>query len=231
MSNEATKTRAIWGPDVMNLLRGQGIDIGCGPDPVLPHVDRFDFEQGDANTITRYVQKQYDFVFSSHTLEHMVDRYAALGEWFALVKPGGHLIVLVPDEDLYEQGHFPSIFNTDHTSTFTIHKSRSWSPASVNVSDLVRSVPGETVSVTLQDHGYDRRLYRHGSTAWGRWLWPLARRVARRYPSAERLVFRTAYRLGAIIDQTASDGRLAQIQFIVRRPSSSRPAGRRSESE
>ncbi|OLE62432.1 MAG: hypothetical protein AUG04_10020 [Deltaproteobacteria bacterium 13_1_20CM_2_69_21] len=99
MSNEATKTRAIWGPDVMNLLRGQGIDIGCGPDPVLPHVDRFDFEQGDANTITRYVQKQYDFVFSSHTLEHMVDRYAALGEWFALVKPGGHLIVLVPDDD------------------------------------------------------------------------------------------------------------------------------------
>src|SRR2546425_2665638 len=110
MSNEATKTRAIWGPDVMNLLRGQGIDIGCGPDPVLPNVDRFDFEQGDANTITRYVQKQYDFVFSSHTLEHMVDPYAALGEWFALVKPGGHLIVLVPDEDLYEQGHFPSIF-------------------------------------------------------------------------------------------------------------------------
>jgi hypothetical protein len=41
---------------------------------VLPHVDRFDVEHGDANTITRYVHEQYDFVFSSHMLEHMVDR-------------------------------------------------------------------------------------------------------------------------------------------------------------
>src|SRR5881628_3805021 len=90
MSYEASKTRAIWGPDVMSLLTGQGLDIGCGPDPILPTVDRFDLEQGDANTITRYVHKQYDFVFSSHTLEHMVDPYAALEEWFALVKPGAN---------------------------------------------------------------------------------------------------------------------------------------------
>ncbi|OLC75068.1 MAG: hypothetical protein AUH72_20950 [Acidobacteria bacterium 13_1_40CM_4_65_8] len=225
MSYEASKTRAIWGPDVMTLLTGQGLDIGCGPDPILPTVDRFDLEQGDANTITRYVHKQYDFVFSSHTLEHMVDPYAALEEWFALVKPGGHLIVLVPDEDLYEQGHFPSIFNTDHKSTFTIHKSQSWSPRSVNVTDLVRSLPAEAVSVTLQDHGYDRRLYRHGSTAWGRWLWRVARRVARRFPAAEEIVLRIAYRCGAVIDQTSSDGRFAQIQVIVRRPASSPPAG------
>jgi SAM-dependent methyltransferase len=219
MSNEASKTRAIWGPDVMSLLTGQGIDIGCGPDPILPHVDRFDFEQGDANAITRYVQKQYDFVFSSHTLEHMADPYAALKEWFTLVKPGGHLIFLVPDEDLYEQGHFPSIFNSDHKSTFTIHKTRSWSPRSVNVIDLVRSIQADVVSVTLQDVGYDRRLYRHGSTAWGRGLWRVAQRLARRFPSIERSVFPVAHRFGGIIDQLAcSDARLAQIQVILRRP-------------
>src|SRR5260221_7032838 len=38
---------------------------------------------------------------------------------------------------LYEQGVFPSRFNGDHKSTFTISKASSWSPVSVNVLDLV----------------------------------------------------------------------------------------------
>jgi SAM-dependent methyltransferase len=219
MTHEATKTRATWGPEVMALLTGTGIDIGCGPDPLFPDIDRFDVEDGDANAITRYVRKQYDFVFSSHTLEHMVDPYAALKEWFALVKPGGHLIFLVPDEDLYEQGHFPSIFNPDHKSTFTISKTRSWSPRSVNVLDLVRSIPAEVVSIALQDQRYDRNLQRHGSTARGRWLWRSVQRVARRFPAIEQPLFRLAFASGAVIDQTAGGGgRLAQIQVILRRP-------------
>jgi SAM-dependent methyltransferase len=220
--NEATKTRARWTPDIHALLSGDGIDIGCGPDPVLPQVDRFDVEHGDANVITRYVHKQYDFVFSSHTLEHMQDPYAALKEWFALVKPGGHLIFLVPDEDLYEQGHAPSIFNPDHKATFTLHKEQSWSPRSVNVLDLVRSVPAQVVSVTLQDHGYDRRLYRHGSPPWGRRLGHLALRVGRRFPALGPRVYPVCHLLGAAIDQSAlPDGRFAQIQVILRRPAES----------
>jgi hypothetical protein len=38
------------------------------------------------------------------------------------------MIVLVPDEDLYEQGHFPSIFNTDHKSTFILRRPSSSRP-------------------------------------------------------------------------------------------------------
>ena len=219
MSYEASKTKRVWPAETLALLTGDGIDIGCGPDPILPQVDRFDQEDGDANVITRYVSKRYDFVFASHALEHMHDPYAALGEWFALLKPGGHLIVLVPDEDLYEQGHFPSIFNPDHKATFTISKACSWSPRSVNVLQLVRAVPAEVVSVTLQDHGYDRRLQRHGSTAWGRWLWGWVARVVRRVPSTEPFVLRAAFACGSVVDQLAcSNGRLAQIQVILRRP-------------
>ena len=47
-----------------------------------------------------------------------------------MLEPGGHLIVTVPDEDLYEQGHFPSDYNRDHKWTFTIHKPKSWSERS-----------------------------------------------------------------------------------------------------
>lgn len=45
-------------------------------------------------------------------------------------------MVVVPDEDLYEQGVFPSTFNADHKWTFTIRKESSWSNRSINVIDL-----------------------------------------------------------------------------------------------
>jgi len=163
MMGETSKTWRIWTDAEKALLTGSGIDIGCGPDPVLPTVRKFDIEDGDANHITRYVHEQFDFVFSSHCLEHMHDPRAALHEWWQLVKPGGHLIFLVPDEDLYEQGVWPSRFNWDHKATFTIYKERSWSPVSINVRDLVGTLPdAELVSLTLQDHGYDHSLLRHG---------------------------------------------------------------------
>ncbi|MBV5346213.1 MAG: methyltransferase domain-containing protein, partial [Rhodoferax sp.] len=74
-----------------------------------------------------------DFVHSSHCLEHMRDVREALKNWIRIVKPGGFLILTVPDEDLYEQGQWPSRFNTDHKWSFTIHKERSTMPSSINV--------------------------------------------------------------------------------------------------
>ena len=52
--------------------------------------------------------RPFDFVFSSHCLEHMQDpvKCPSLRDWWQLVRPGGVLIVIVPDEDLYEQGIF-----------------------------------------------------------------------------------------------------------------------------
>jgi hypothetical protein len=44
----------------------------------------------------------------------MHDPEAALRQWWALVRPGGYLVVVVPHEDLYEQGMWPSAFNSDH---------------------------------------------------------------------------------------------------------------------
>jgi len=162
--NETSKTLTLLGPQEKALLTGQGIDVGCGPDPISPNARRFDVEDGDANEITKYVKEQFDFVYSSHCLEHMKNPRAALLDWWKLVKPGGHLIFMVPDEDLYEQGVFPSRFNSDHKATFTISKAQSWSPVSVNVLDLALSLPNsQLVKLTLQDQGYDRRLIRHGA--------------------------------------------------------------------
>jgi len=221
MATEASKTRAIWGPEIHAYLEGHGIDIGCGPDPVLPTVDRFDLEHGDAGVITRFVQKRYDFVFSSHCLEHLADPKGAILEWFELVKPGGHLIVIVPDEDLYEQGSFPSVFNPDHKWTFTLAKEHSWSARSINVLELVKNlekVGGELTSAVIHDHGLDRSLLMHRPSPRSVRLGRLFRKWANRWPGLELPLLACFRKLGAAIDQTGlTDPRLAQIQFIVKR--------------
>jgi hypothetical protein len=60
------------------------------------------------------------------------------------------MIVTVPDEDLYEQGVFPSTFNGDHKWTFTVNKTRSWSPCSLNVLDLVGELGEDAELVRLE---------------------------------------------------------------------------------
>lgn len=54
-----------------------------------------------------------DAVFSSHLLEHFHDPAAALKEWWRVIKPGGFLVLYLPDEDLYPKvGEFGA--NPDH---------------------------------------------------------------------------------------------------------------------
>lgn len=218
--NEASKTRKVWTAEERRLINGEGIDIGCGPDPITPTVQKFDREHGDANEIDKYIHRSFDFVFSAHCLEHMRDPNTALASWWNLVRPGGHLIMIVPDEDLYEQGYWPSLFNSDHKSTFTISKEQSWSPRSFNVADLVNRLPdSEIVSMKLQDTGYNRRLlkisYPHSiAKALGQTISLLIRLGSRiGVGSIGRFL---AALLRAPVDQT-QNGALAQIQVVVRK--------------
>jgi SAM-dependent methyltransferase len=221
MADESSKTRRLWGDLEASVLRGDGIDIGCGTDPVFPDVTRFDLAQGDANHVGRYFDRQFDFVYASHCLEHMVDPGLAVEEWWGLVKPGGVLFLIVPDEDLYEQGYWPSRFNADHKWTFTIAKHSSWSPVSINLFDLVRKLPGaEILDIRLQDDGYERHLlstgHRVGSAMYlarkaiGRVSYVLLRGLGLDRRSLKRHLIHP-------IDQTCEAGAVAQIQCIVRK--------------
>lgn len=128
---------------------GDGIDIGSGNDPLEQYGEMFpgmrscrswDTEDGDAQDMRGVDDDTYDFVHSSHCLEHMVDPGIALERWISILKPGGHLVCVVPDEDMYEQGVWPSTFNPDHKYSFTMWKKgdSSWAPQSINVLDIVR---------------------------------------------------------------------------------------------
>lgn len=126
---------------------GDGIDIGSGNDPLEQYGEMFpgmrscrswDTEDGDAQYMRSIADGTYDFVHSSHCLEHMDEPAIAFDNWVRILRPGGHLVCLVPDEDLYEQGVWPSTWNPDHKRTLTIWKAKSWSPVSVNILDLMQ---------------------------------------------------------------------------------------------
>ncbi len=130
---------------------GKGIDIGGRPDPLAMYVDVFplmknvkvwDLDDGDAQFMESVQENTYDFVCSSHCLEHLQNPAEGLANWVRIVKPGGYVIITVPDEDLYEQGQFPSTFNAGHQYSFTIFKQKSWCEKSINVLDLIKSVSG-----------------------------------------------------------------------------------------
>ena len=114
---QATKTQSYRSKKFIDTyFKGKIIDIGGGGDPLFENVEVFDLQNGDAQFILRYREKEsYDCVNSSHCLEHMKDVPAALSQWWELVKPGGYMVIVVPHEDLYEQKIWPSLFNQNHT--------------------------------------------------------------------------------------------------------------------
>jgi SAM-dependent methyltransferase len=125
---------------------GRGIDIGAGGDSLAQYlhvfrgiqkIDSWDKPQGDAQYMNGVRDNTYDFVHSSHCLEHMVDPHTALLSWINITKPGGHLIITVPEESLYERNKWPSRFNGDHKHSFTIHKSVTKLPCSISLLTLL----------------------------------------------------------------------------------------------
>ena len=78
------------------------MDIGFGGDSIVPNATGWDFEHGDAQYLKGLNDEQFDFVYSSHTLEHMQDPAVALKNWYRVLKKGGYLIIYIPHRDLYE---------------------------------------------------------------------------------------------------------------------------------
>lgn len=154
---------------------GEGIDIGAGPDAIGQYVELFpgmrscrawDKPDGDAQLLVGIADASLDFVHSSHCLEHMRDPHEALSHWLRVLKPGGHLVVTIPEEDMYEQGVFPSTFNSDHRWTFTIHKPSSWSPKSVNLTELLSrfTATAEILRIEKLDATFRYRTWRFDQT-------------------------------------------------------------------
>ncbi|MBC8282964.1 MAG: class I SAM-dependent methyltransferase [Nitrospinae bacterium] len=235
--DEASKTEKIRGPEFRNkYFSGKVLDIGCGDNLVVPNAVPFDHEQGDAQEILNYLEPNtFDCVHSSHSLEHMSDVPKALQQWWQLVKPGGSMVIVVPDEDMYEQGVWPSLFNRDHSATFRLNKSNSWSPVSFDLGQVCSELPdAEVISLEHQDVGYDHSLKGHGLGRQGKFFMRLNRSIIKRLNRNQKFLEKlglnsqslkygvnlTSVKLGALVDQTLEEA-VAQIQIVLRKKAES----------
>lgn len=115
-----------------SILSGRGIDVGCGP-AKLPYAEcrGFDLEDGDANQLHKYFEPEsFDYIHSSQSLEHMRSPDVVYDSWLRVLKPGGFIIITVPSWELYEGMRWPSVYNPDHKSTWSMNLKGS--PAGVN---------------------------------------------------------------------------------------------------
>lgn len=105
-----------------DLFRGDLIDVGCGPDPLpFPNCKRFDTQDGNAENLEEYfAPNSFDTISASHICEHLRNPEESLRKWAALLKPEGHVIMVVPDVGAYESFTFPSRYNPDHKASFSM---------------------------------------------------------------------------------------------------------------
>lgn len=117
------------------IFKGSGLDIGCGDDIITVKgatVGPFDMEHGDANHLDQYFEAEsFDFIHASQCLEHMRDPKAALESWLKVLRKGGYAVISIPSWELYEGMIWPSRFNPDHKSTWSLWQKGSPAPTHV----------------------------------------------------------------------------------------------------
>lgn len=145
-------------------LVGRGIDVGCGEDPLkmsdwknVSEVVPYDVIYGnkDGMFLPEIEDEEFDFVHSAHCLEHLLNPRAALVNWVRVLKPGGFIVCTIPDELLYEQGVWPSRFNSDHKKSFTLRE-MPFIPESINVVHLLWKVQVDVELITLLTDGWKK---------------------------------------------------------------------------
>src|ERR1700751_3924864 len=96
---------------------GDGLDVGGGPDslgfyaemfPLMKSCRNWEISDGDGMLLEGQADESVDFVHASHSLEHLKDPTIAMDNWIRVTKKGGHIVILLPDEDMFEQGVWPS---------------------------------------------------------------------------------------------------------------------------
>lgn len=119
-----------------NFCSGKGLDIGHGNDLLKFSCYGWDSDNGDAHYLTGLKDSTFDYVYSSHTLEHMEDPALALTNWWRVVKPKGYLILYIPHRDLYEKKfELPSRWNADHKHYFVLANDEP--PATIGIINLI----------------------------------------------------------------------------------------------
>ena len=112
MTSETSVCRAR----LAHFCQGDGLDLGCGGDLIVPHAIGVDLPEpyanvgrtpiplrGDARRLHWFTDGCLGFVFASHLLEDFPAEWtvAVLVEWQRVIELSGHLVIYGPDEPTY----------------------------------------------------------------------------------------------------------------------------------
>lgn len=181
MANETTKAipRRAKDPLFQEVFKGRAVDIGGGNDPLKPTpefqnlqvewvIDLGGIQKNllrvDAESMGEQedMRNRYDLVYSSQCLEHLRNPFAAIWNWWNMVKVGGHLVLTVPDFVLYEQGIWPHRWNSNHLTAWRLNDKAEEpdpSPGSIPLRQLIAALPNANVRrCQIVDTNYDYDL-------------------------------------------------------------------------
>jgi SAM-dependent methyltransferase len=98
----------------LEYCKGRGLDVGCGDWP-LDGARPIDFKYGNFTAMS-LPPGDYDYIFSSHCLEHLDNWVRVLDYWVHLLKEAGVLFLYLPD---FSQEYWRPWNNRKHVSVFT----------------------------------------------------------------------------------------------------------------
>lgn len=126
-------------PAALEFCKGNGLDVGCGKWPLPGAIPVELKDGGDAMNLP---DGAFDYVFSSHCLEHLIDPVAALEHWKSRLIDGGVLFLYLPHPDMR---YWQPTHNRKH-----LH---SWQP--------------EAMAQIVRDLGFKRVIHSQRDIAWG----------------------------------------------------------------
>jgi len=122
-------------PLARHFCAGTGIDVGasffknkCNPLPGSTPVDVCIPGSGSACDLSRFQDGSLDFVFFSHTIEHVDDPEKAAAESFRVIRPGGVYFLYCP---------FPGHKDWDPLLNHAVRVEHKWQPDPTSVQRLL----------------------------------------------------------------------------------------------
>lgn len=104
-------------PFAQKWCKGKGLDIGCNrPEWAFPNSQMIDLEIEDEWNAYNLPDEKFDYIFSSHCLEHLLDWVGALEYWRSRLKKDGVLFLYLPH---YRQKYWKPWHNRKHIHVFT----------------------------------------------------------------------------------------------------------------
>jgi len=93
-----------------------------GTVPIVPQAIGVDLGYPGYDGVTLpFADESFDAIYSSHCFEHIPDYCEVLRDWYRLLKIGGHIIIVVPHQQMFEKKRsLPSPSNPDHRRFYTV---------------------------------------------------------------------------------------------------------------